>query len=149
MDSKQLRAMSVKNAHAAIKQAQTLWNPNAMYQKVIQALNELETTETKPVMLTIQNIEKLFRKDVYNWRISGVETLPSTYIIHLRKPNGERHQVNLERNGIGVEYELWCWKGVDFKTGNMNNAKPERLMIERKHLRTMDEALRVINLVLM
>ena len=100
-------------------------------------------------MLTIKNIDKLYKKDVCGWRISKVETLLHTYIIHLRKLNGQKHQVNLERNPIGDEYELWCWKGVDFQTGNMNNAKPERLMIERKHLRTMDEALRVINIVLM
>lgn len=100
-------------------------------------------------MLTIKNIGKLYKKDVCGWRISKVETLLHTYIIHLRKLNGVKHQVNLERNPIAGEYELWCWKGVDFQTGLMSNAKPERLMVQRKHLRTPDEALLVINLVLM
>jgi len=97
-------------------------------------------------MLTIENISKLYKRDVCGWRISKVETLLHTYIIHLRKLNGVKHQVNLERNPIGGEYELWCWKG---NIGDPQNYKPERLMIERKHLRTPEEALRVINLVLM
>ena len=148
MDSKQLRAMSVQNAQAAIKQAQS-FNPTGFYSQMINAIKELET---KPRMLTIKNIEKLFRKDVCGWRVSKVETLPNTYIIHLRKLNGERHQVNLERNPIGNEYELWCWKGINFQMGNMNGmngAKPERLMLERKHLKTMEQTLLMINLVLM
>ena len=102
-------------------------------------------------MLTIKNIHKLFRKDVCGWRISKIETLANTYIIHLRKLNGERHQVNLERNGIGGEYELWCWKGINFQMGymnGMNGAKPERLMLGREHLETMDKTLLMINLVL-
>ena len=144
MDSKQLRAMSIQNAHAAIQQAQS-FNPTQMYAKVIAALKELEN-ENKPPLLTITNIEKLFRKDVHGWRISGVETLPNTYIIHLRKLNGVKHQVNLERNPIGGEYELWTWKG---NIGDPQNYKPERLMLERKHLKTMDDAIARINLLLM
>jgi hypothetical protein len=97
-------------------------------------------------MLTIENIHKLYKKDVCGWRISKVEILLHTYIIHLRKLNGQKHQVNLERNAIGGEYELWCWKD---NLVSKSNPVPERLMIERKHLRTPDEALRVINLVLM
>ena len=114
-------------------------------------INAIKELETKPRMLTIKNIEKLFRKDVCGWRVSKVETLPNTYIIHLRKLNGERHQVNLERNGIGGEYELWCWKGINFQMGymnGMNGAKPERLMLGREHLETMDKTLLMINLVL-
>ena len=110
MDSKQLRAMSVANAQAAIKQAQSI-NPTAFYSQMINAIKELETPKP-PQLLTIKNIEKLFRKDVNGWRISRVETLPNTYIIHLRKLHGEKHQVNLERNPIGNEYELWCWKEI-------------------------------------
>ena len=142
MDSKQLRAMSVQNAQAAIKQAQS-FNPTHLYQKVIAALKELETP--KPRILTITNIEKLFRKDVCGWRIGKVETLPNTYIIHLRKLHGEKHQVNLERNPIGNEYELWCWKD---NLVNKTNPIPERLMLGRKHLETMEDAIARINLVL-
>ena len=97
-------------------------------------------------MLTITNIEKLFRKDVCGWRISGVETLLNTYIIHLRKVNGVKHQINLERNTIGGEYELWYWKG---NIGDPQNYKPERLMVSKENLSTMDKALTAINLLLM
>jgi hypothetical protein len=96
-------------------------------------------------MLEIVNIEKLFKKDVGEWRISRVETIPSAYIIHLRKPNGERHQVNIERNPIGGEYEIWCWKTVH----HLANMVPERLMVNKGNLSTMERALTAINLLLM
>jgi hypothetical protein len=96
-------------------------------------------------MLTIVNIEKLFRKDVGGWRISGVETLPNTYLIHLRRSNGEKHQLNIERNPIGGEYEMWCWKTVH----HLTNMVPERLMVNKGNLSTMDRALTAINLLLM
>jgi hypothetical protein len=98
-------------------------------------------------MLEIVNIEKLFRKDVCGWRISGVETLPNTYIIHLRKPNGERHQVSIERNPIGDEYEIWCWKPVGV-IGPLPHSVPERLMVDKDALNTMNKALLRINLLL-
>ena len=99
-------------------------------------------------MLDIVNIEKLFRKDVCGWRISRVETIPSAYIIHLRKQNGERHQLNIERNPIGDEYEIWCWKPVG-TIGPLPNSAPERLMVKKENLITMDKALQAINLLLM
>jgi hypothetical protein len=98
-------------------------------------------------MLEIVNIEKLFRKDVCGWRISGVETLPNTYIIHLRKPNGQRHQLSIERNPIGDEYEIWCWKPVG-TIGPLPNSVPERLMVNKGNLSTIDKALNTINLLL-
>ena len=64
-------------------------------------------------MLTIVNIEKLYKRDVGEWRIGRVETLDNTYLIQLRKPNAQTMQVNLERNAIGMGeaplYELWFW----------------------------------------
>ena len=64
-------------------------------------------------MLTIINIENLYKKDVGEWRVRAIETLNSAYLIHLLKPNGERKQINLERNAIGegdsALYELWFW----------------------------------------
>ena len=64
-------------------------------------------------MLTIVNIEKLYKRDVHEWRIGRVETLDNTYLIQLRKPDGQKMQVNLERNAIGMGeaplYELWFW----------------------------------------
>jgi hypothetical protein len=96
-------------------------------------------------MLKIVNIEKLYKKDVCGWRIGRVETIPNTYIIHLRKINGEKHQLNIERNPIGGEYEMWCWK----PNGPKPNSVPERLMVNKGNLSTMDRALSAINLLLM
>ena len=68
-------------------------------------------------MLTIKNIEKLYKQDVGEWRVGRVETLDSAYLIKLMKPNGERKQVNIERHAIGegdtALYELWFWSGSD------------------------------------
>ena len=99
-------------------------------------------------MLEIVNIEKLYKKDVGGWRISRVETIPSAYIIHLLKSGGERHQVNIERIPVWDEYEIWCWKPVG-TIGPLPNSKPERLMVNKGNLSTMDRALTAINLLLM
>ena len=98
--------------------------------------------------LEIVNIEKLYKKDVGGWRISRVETIPSAYIIHLLKPGGERHQVNIERIPVWDEYEIWCWKPVG-TIGPLPNSVPERLMVNKGNLSTMDRALTAINLLLM
>ncbi len=98
--------------------------------------------------LEIVNIEKLYKKDVGGWRISRVETIPSAYIIHLLKPDGERHQLNIERIPVWDEYEMWCWKPVG-TIGPLPNSKPERLMVNKGNLSTMDRALTAINLLLM
>ncbi len=98
--------------------------------------------------LEIVNIEKLYKKDVGGWRISRVETIPSAYIIHLLKPDGERHQLNIERIPVWDEYEMWCWKPVG-TIGPLPNSKPERLMVNKGNLSTMDKALQAINLLLM
>ena len=96
-------------------------------------------------MLTIKGIEKLFRKDIGEWRIGGVKTTNQAYLIHLRKLNGERHQINIERNPIGDnEYEMWCWKPA----GPLANSKPERLMLTKDMLRTMDHCLTRMNLLM-
>jgi hypothetical protein len=65
-------------------------------------------------MLTIVNIEKLYKRDVGEWRIGRVETLDSSYLIKLYKHNRrETKQVNIERKAIGMGeaplYELWFW----------------------------------------
>jgi len=95
-------------------------------------------------MLTIINIEKLFRKDIGKWRISGIETLPNTYLIHLLKLNGEKHQINIERNPIGNEYEMWTWKYAH----HVSNMVPERLMVTKDMLKTMEHALTRMNLLM-
>ena len=65
-------------------------------------------------MLTIKNIEKLYKQDVGDWRIGKVVTLDSSYLIQLYKHNRrETKQVNIERTPIGegdtALYELWFW----------------------------------------
>ena len=98
-------------------------------------------------MLTIRNIEKLFRQEIGEWRISRIETYPNTYLIHLRKPNGEKHQIHIERNPIGDnEYEMWTWKG---NIGDPQNYKPERLIVKKDCYKTMNDTLARINLLLM
>ena len=96
-------------------------------------------------MLTINNRSRLFKEEVAGWIISGVTTTNQAYLIHLKKPNGEEHQLNIERNPIGDEYEMWCWKNAD----NFYNMTPERLMVTKDMLRTMDHALARMNLLLM
>ena len=62
-------------------------------------------------MLTIENITKVWKQDVAGWRIGKIETTNGAYLFQLYKLNRrERMQVNLERNGINGEYELWHWK---------------------------------------
>ena len=96
-------------------------------------------------MLTIKGIEKLFKQNIGEWRISRVETYPNTYIILLRKPNGEKGQINIERQAIGNEYEMWTWKTIN----NFANSTPERLMLTKDMLKTMDHALTRMNLLMM
>ncbi len=84
-------------------------------------------------MLKIVNIENLYKKDVGEWRVRAIETLDSAYLIHLLKPNGERKQVNLERNAIGegdsALYELWFW------SDDTTNALPIRQLLSKRDLR--------------
>ena len=65
-------------------------------------------------MLTIVNIEKLYKLNVGNWRIGKVVTLDSSYLMQLYKYNSmDTMQVNIERTPIGegdtALYELWFW----------------------------------------
>ena len=80
-------------------------------------------------MLTIKNIEKLYKLNVGNWRISKVLTLDSSYLMELKKPNGKKMQVNLERTPIGegdtALYELWFWED------NSGGAKPIRRLLRK------------------
>ena len=98
-------------------------------------------------MLTIKGIEKLFRQDIGEWRIGGIETHKNTYIILLRKPNGEKHQIHIERNPIGAEYEMWMWKGDPIN--DPANCVPERLMLTPDMLRTREHCITRMNLLMM
>ena len=130
-------------------------NLGTMYANAIKAMQDLQREtlklqqkEMNGNMLTIKGIEKLFRQDIGEWRIAGVETHKNTYIILLRKPNGEKHQINIERNPIGDnEYEMWMWKGDPIN--DPANCVPERLMLTRDMLKTMDHALTRMNLLMM
>jgi hypothetical protein len=80
-------------------------------------------------MLTIKNIEKLYKQNIGEWRVGRVETLDSAYLIKLMKPNGEDKQVNIERHSIGegdtALYELWFW----------TDGKPIRRLLNKRDLR--------------
>lgn len=100
-------------------------------------------------MLTIENYSKLYKKDVGDWRIGKVENMKHCYLIHLYKPNGERIQVNLERNPIGEKetalYELWYWKGM---ANNPQNQKPQRMLLSITSLNPMSIFLKNLNLLI-
>ena len=81
-------------------------------------------------MLTIKNIEKLYKLNVGNWRISKVVTLDSSYLMELRKYNSmDTMQVNIERTPIGegdtALYELWFW------SDDSGGAKPIRRLLRK------------------
>jgi hypothetical protein len=84
-------------------------------------------------MLTIVNIEKLYKQDVGEWRIGKVVTMDSAYLIELRKSNGLRLQVNLERTAIGKSdsalYELWFW------SNQSGSGIPIRQLLSKRDLR--------------
>ena len=100
-------------------------------------------------MLTIENITKVWKRDVCGWRIGRIETMPGAYLFQLRKSNGEKMQVNLERNPIGTnenkEYEMWHWKTAP--AGGYG--APERLMFPKYVLDTPDKFINAMNLLLM
>ena len=92
-------------------------------------------------MLTIENINKIWRRDVGDWRISKIETQTTAYLFQLNQAN-RRHrkhqiQINLERNPIGVQYELWCWDMQD-NGQPLPHATPLRRMLDMTKLKTMD-----------
>ena len=81
-------------------------------------------------MLTIKNIEKLYKCDVGDWRIGKVVTLDSSYLMQLYKHNRrETKQINIERTPIGegdtALYELWFWED------DSGGAKPIRRLLRK------------------
>jgi len=94
-------------------------------------------------MLTIANIEKLYKKNIGEWRVRAVETTNTAYLIHLLKANGETHQINIERNPIGYDtYEMWMWKG---NKNDPFNYVPERIVLSRVDYETLDSTLTWLN----
>ena len=87
-------------------------------------------------MLTIENITKVYKKDVGSlWRVGRVDTTNTSYLFTLINPVGQRIQVNLERNPIGVQYELWCWDSYQNNTP-LPTAVPRRRMLDMDKLKT-------------
>jgi hypothetical protein len=93
-------------------------------------------------MLTIENINKIWKRDVGEWRIGKIQTQNTAYLFQLYIHN-RRHQIqiNLERTPIGrggvFFYELWCW---DMQDGGapLPHATPLRRMLNMAELKTMD-----------
>jgi hypothetical protein len=85
-------------------------------------------------MLTIENITKLYKADVGIWRIGRVETINTAYLFTLINPVGQRIQINLERNPIGVQYELWCWDSYQNNTP-LPTSVPKRRMLDTDKLK--------------
>jgi hypothetical protein len=93
-------------------------------------------------MLTIENINKIWKRDVGEWRIGKIQTQNTAYLFQLYISN-RRHQIqiNLERTPIGrggvFFYELWCW---DMQDGGapLPHATPLRRMLNMAELKTMD-----------
>jgi hypothetical protein len=93
-------------------------------------------------MLTIENINKIWKRDVGEWRIGKIQTQNAAYLFQLYISN-RRHQIqiNLERTPIGSGgvffYELWCW---DMQDGGapLPHATPLRRMLNKAELKTMD-----------
>ena len=89
-------------------------------------------------MLTIENINKIWKRDVGEWRIGKIQTQNTAYLFQLYISN-RRHQIqiNLERIPIGEQYELWCW---DMQDGGapLPHATPLRRMLNIAELKTMD-----------
>ena len=94
-------------------------------------------------MLTIENITKVYKKDVGIWGIGRVETINTVYLFTLINPVGQRIQINLERNPIGVQYELWCWDSYQ-NNAPIPTAIPKRRMLDRSKLITPDVLLEQI-----
>ena len=85
-------------------------------------------------MLTIENITKVYKKDIGNWRIGRVETINTAYLFTLINPVGHRIQINLERNPIGLQYELWCWDSYQNNAPHPNSV-PRRRMLDKDKLK--------------
>ena len=96
-------------------------------------------------MLTIENITKLYKVDVGEWRIGKVETTNTTYLFTLYQAEVmTTTQINLERNSIGEQYELWRWSAF----GNYSphpNSVPLRRMLDKDKLKTPDRLINEIN----
>ena len=91
-------------------------------------------------MLTINNVNKVYKRDVGEWRIGKVLPGERAYVFILFKPIGERLNVNLERDEINGIYELW------YKNKVTN--KKESIMITSDHLASPDKMVSIIKILI-
>jgi hypothetical protein len=84
-------------------------------------------------MLVIENILKVYKMDVGIYQMGKVYTTNNAYLFTLINPIGQRIQVNLERNPIGVQYELWCWDSYHHNVP-LPTAIPKRRMLDKTKL---------------
>lgn len=98
-------------------------------------------------MLTIQNISKLYQKEIGEWRVSAVESSNTTYFVHLRHPNGDIQRINIERKEVEPgSYEIWCWDSDWVK--DPTNCLPQRLILKKLSLNTLDSTIAHMGLLL-
>ena len=88
-------------------------------------------------MLTIENINKILFSDVGELRVGKIETQNTAYLFQLYRNRRHTIQINLERNPIGVQYELWCWDMQD-NGQPLPHATPLRRMLDMTKLKTVD-----------
>jgi len=92
--------------------------------------------------LTIQNINKIYKRDIREWRIGKIETLNAVYLITLYQPNGNRLQINLERISNIYKskmWEVWHWD---------ENGKPNSVYVESTGLSTPGDFLTILHRLL-
>lgn len=88
-------------------------------------------------MLTIKNYDKLFRKDVFLYRVAKILENELDYQIKLVSEQGHSLMIYLERNAIDNQYEMW-YQG--------RNA--ERLWFEKDKFETIDKFIGCIKLLI-
>ncbi len=88
-------------------------------------------------MLTIKNYDKLFRKDVFLYRVARIAENELDYQIKLVSEQGHSLMIYLERNAIDNQYEMWYQR--------MN---AERLFFEKDKFETIDKFIGCIKLLI-
>lgn len=88
-------------------------------------------------MLTIKNYGKLFRKDVFLYRVGRITENELDYQIKLVSEQGHSLMIYLERNAIDNQYEMWYQR--------MN---AERLFFEKDKFETIDKFIGCIKLLI-
>jgi hypothetical protein len=88
-------------------------------------------------MLTIKNYSKLFRKDVFLYRVAKILENELDYQIKLVSEQGHSLMIYLERNAIDNQYEMW-YQGMN----------AERLWFEKDKFETIDKFIGCMKLLI-